>query len=69
MPKLSDQQRSTIKLILRSPDRGEGWRSVSSVLWPMIREGLPADLAELRPEGDAGFIRLTARGQAVADYL
>ena len=69
MSKLSDEQRDLLKLILRSKPRDDGWYSVSKVLWPMVSSGLPDDLAEMKSFEDSGFVRLTERGQAVADYL
>ena len=68
--KLTDQQRDLLRLIQRSPDRGQGWRTVSKVLWPIVKGGLPDDLAEtIETDDGKGSIRLTPRGQAVLDYL
>jgi len=69
--KLTDEQKDLVRLILRSKDDGEGWRRVSKMLWPHVKGKLPADLVEEREAEIGAFtgVRLTARGQAVADYL
>ena len=69
MSKLSNEQRDLLKLILRSKPQDDGWYSVSSQVWPVVSGGLPDDLAETKPFEDGGLLRLTERGQAVADYL
>lgn len=58
-----DQLQPLLKLVLRSPDAGEGWRNVNDKYWKHV-QGLPSDLAEY---GDHK-IRLTAGGEAVAKY-
>ena len=68
MSKLSDEQRGLLRLLLRSAPTVDGWYPVSSMLWPAVSGMLPDDLAEKMPDGDSGFLRLTERGQAVADY-
>lgn len=74
MAKLSDKQRDILHLIMRSDADQERWRHVSNVCWPLIDGTLPDDLVELRPHENGGrvsggHLRLTERGQAVADYI
>lgn len=74
MSKLSDKQRDILRLIMRSDADHERWYHVSNVCWPLVDESLPPDLVELRPHENGGSVsgghlRLTERGQAVADYL
>lgn len=80
---LTEGQRNMIPLILRSPDRGGGWRAVSGILWSLVFEyaRLPDDIAEYadaddppmdvrgEPEGTAGYVRLTEFGEKLAVYL
>lgn len=55
-----------LRLVERSPDRGEGWRSVSLTLWPYISEqcGKFPALFEIEP-GNPGRVRLTGKAEAV----
>ena len=69
MSKLSEQQTTLLRLILRSKIQDDGWYRVSEILWPHIEGKLPDDLAEIKPSEEGGFIRLTERGKAVTDYL
>jgi hypothetical protein len=69
MSKLSDQEKSFILLLQRSPDRGDGWRTVSKMVWPLVTEFTCPELIELAPLGDAGSVRLTDTGNTVAAYL
>lgn len=65
--KLTDSQGTFIRLLQRSPDRGEGWRSVSQTLWKIV-EGFGApDLLEV--DAANRRCRLTDKGLAVAEYL
>lgn len=67
---LTPQQRDLLSLIKRSKPDNEGWYRVSKMLWPLIDGKMPADLVETIPTADiGGRLRLTDRGQAVADYL
>lgn len=61
--------RDLLHLVKRSPMDASGWRKVSVPVWPLV-VGLPSDLVTLEPSPDGGGrLRLTDRGQAVADYL
>jgi hypothetical protein len=67
--KLTDNQAIFIKLLLKSPDRGDGWRSVSTVMWKHTKEKAAEtpDLLEL--DDDGMRVRLTDKGQVIAEYL
>ena len=67
---LDDEHKPLIRLILRSPDVGDGWRNVSQVLRKVITEGI-AEFPELYEVREmAGMqIRLSDRGNVVKDYL
>jgi len=69
MSKLDDKQTNILRLIMRSKVGEDGWYRVSKPVWPLVNGVLPADLAETRAAEEGGYIRLTARGQAVADYF
>lgn len=70
---MSNKQKlkSVIRLIERSPDIGEGWRSVS----PMLMRGLiepfeDQTLIEWEKDGaEGGRVRLTDKGRDVLPYL
>jgi hypothetical protein len=67
---LNEMQVGFIGLVLRSRDDGEGWRKVSKTIWPVVAKvNVPAEILEVRPEGDAGFVRLTEAGQIVVKYV
>lgn len=70
MSRLSDNDLSFIRLIQRSDDRGDGWRSVSSLLWKLV-DGFPhKELIEAeRHEDGTGRVRLSDKGNTVAEYL
>lgn len=69
MTKLDNEQASLLSLILRSPDHGDGWRSVSPVLWNALVPRMNDDLVEKEPATEGGRIRLTERGKIVCDHL
>lgn len=63
-----------MRLILRSPDEGEGWRGVSAMLLNAVRDNaiLHPDLYEFEVTENgpkAGKIRLTKEGVTVAKYV
>lgn len=64
---ISDNSRSFLKLLLRSPDRGDGWRAVSEGVWPLVTGFKEQELLEL--DTDAKRVRLSPSGQTVAEYL
>jgi hypothetical protein len=60
---MTQAQKDFLHLIARSPDRGEGWRSISGVLLPMS-EQIAGQLPELLEfEKDSSRIRLTEKGE------
>ena len=66
---MDDKLRSLLQLVKRSQTDASGWRKVSATVWPLVAN-LPSDLATLEQSPDGGGrMRLTDRGQAVADYL
>lgn len=69
--KISDKQIDFMRLILRSPDRGDGWRSVSETLRKfaagMVEE--EPDLYETRDEDGVFMLRLSERGAVLAAYM
>lgn len=75
--RLSQGDRSTMRLILRSRDEGDGWRRVSPPVWREVVLRMHAqELIELRhPTGDGqhesqwGRVRLSERGRILADYI
>jgi len=70
MSKLSDDDINFIRLVQRSPDRGDGWRSVSALLWRMVEGFARQELIEReRNEDGTGRVRLNERGNIVAEYL
>ncbi len=52
--------------INRSPDRGDGWRSVSETCWPLIESFGTPELIET--DKDNMRVRLTDKGSAVATF-
>jgi hypothetical protein len=71
MSKLTDRETGFIQLILRSPDRGEGWRTVSAAVWPLVVKLTYSrpELIEVDPGESGGRVRLTAQGKTISNYL
>jgi len=63
---LTENQISMLRLIHRSPDIGEGWRQVSSVLWPHVLKQRHPDLTEI--DEPLLRVRITSEGEAVMRY-
>ena len=65
---LTNKQIQTMKLINRSPDKGEGWRTVSSVCWPLLKD-VPDELIEKeRFEDGSGRVRFSHEGQTIMNF-
>lgn len=67
MSKLADTEVNFLKLIIRSTDRGDGWRQVSTLLWRLVHEFKPKELIEI--DYDKLRVRLSERGKIVVEYL
>ena len=66
---LSDRQKSFVELLKRSPDTGDGWRSVSPVLASMAAQQAEASPELFEYDSEGSRIRFTAEGAVVARYL
>jgi len=66
MMKLTDRENEFLKLLLRSPDIGEGWRNVSQTVWPLVDAFQHKDLIETK---DGNKVRLSERGLVLVDYV
>jgi hypothetical protein len=62
-----------LQLLLRTPDTGDGWRKVSSMLSSVATDEIakaPELFETQHTEGEDGFlVRLTPEGQIVSRYL
>lgn len=68
--KLPERDLNVLRLILRSPDRGDGWRSVSAVCWPFIRDFEHGELIEgVQNDDGSGVVRLSERGAILGAYI
>ena len=69
--KLTDDDTGFIKLILRSSDRGDGWRTVCSLLWRLVDKFPHKELIEAQEDmrDGGGIVRLSDKGKVVAEYL
>lgn len=67
MTNATKAQLDTIKLIQRSPDRGDGWRSCSRVLFDGLISIMPDELVEKDEEGLR--VRLTKDGETLAAWM
>lgn len=60
---MTEDQKGFLRLIERSPDRGDGWRSISEVLLPVC-EKVAGQLPELLEfERENSRIRFTEKGE------
>lgn len=67
---MSDRAKQFLRLLLRSPDRGDGWRLVSKMVWPLVQDFEHPELIEFIQDPDGtNRVRLTERGKIVADYV
>jgi hypothetical protein len=65
--KATELQIDVLKLILRSPDRGNGWRSCAPVLFEKLIKDMPDELVE--KDADGLRARLTDDGEALAEWM
>lgn len=63
---ICQQDKNFLRLIERSPDCGDGWRSVSAVVWPLVEQFETPELIEIDKPGMR--VRPTESGQAVIDF-
>lgn len=61
---ITKEQLSIIKLIVRSPDQGDGWRKCL----PEIFEKIIAPMTDALVEKNPPMVRLTAAGQTIAEW-
>jgi hypothetical protein len=68
--KLSSGQRNIMRLVVKGAD-AEGWAPVGKPLVPLVKQELPAALAELEMVGDDGRarVRLTPEGRRVYEAM
>jgi hypothetical protein len=64
MAMMTRQDQDFLKLLLRSPDRGDGWRSVSEACWQLVDSFENKRLLEIDKEQMR--VRLTDDGELVA---
>lgn len=68
--RLTQPERDLLRLVQRSDDAGDGWRSVSAPLWKAVEAHSRRELLELEPSsGGGGRVRLTGRALIVLEYL
>lgn len=67
--RLTNSQENFLRLILRSPDIGEGWRRFSKQVWPLIENFGRKEMLEVDGTKEGGKIRLSERGLVVCDYI
>jgi len=65
--KLTNEQRKVLQLVLRSPDRGEGWRTCSQAAFDNLVMPMPDELFE--KDAEQRRVRLTEKGNAIAEWM
>ena len=63
---ITEYQKNMLRLIVRSPDTGNGWRPVSNYLWNLVLEQAHPDLTELDHENKR--VRLSPEGITEMKY-
>lgn len=68
---LEDLHIDFIRLVMRSPDVGEGWRTVSKTLrkWAEDTVAKRPEIYEIKADGNTLMLRLSERGKVLADYV
>lgn len=66
MAEITHKQADFLRLLLRSPDCGDGWRKVSTMCWFLVRNFPHQELIETK---DENMVRLSESGKTVVEYL
>lgn len=67
---LKQAEKDLLRLVERSPDAGDGWRTVSPLLWSAVHKNSRPELLELEPHsGGGGRVRFTPRAKIALDYI
>ena len=64
--KLTAAQKDTLQLLMRSPDRGDGWRSCSGIVFEKLILPMPDELVEKDMVNK--FVRLTDEGSTLVEW-
>ncbi len=64
---MNDADKEFLRLLLRSPDEGDGWRSFSKTLWPLVSMFESPDLLEIDKPGMRG--RLTEDAKSIVPLM
>ena len=64
---LTDHDRDFLRLLARSPDRGDGWRYISDACWLLVEQFEAKELLEI--DNDFRRVRLTTKGQNVVKFV
>ena len=64
--KIKDKDVAFLKLLLRSPDVGDGWRNVSAMIWPLVAAFPHPELIRMR---NGNQVKLSGRGLTLVDYI
>lgn len=66
---ISDKSKSVLELIMRSPDRGNGVRTVSATCMSLLTDLPEQELIELSIDDDgSGTVKLTEKGEIAVMY-
>lgn len=59
-----------LRLLQKSPDRGDGWKYVSLSVFHLVEKFKYPELLEVdRHENGGGMVRLSERGKIVVEYV
>ncbi len=64
MSKLNDEQKSFMRLFVRSPKNEDGWAAVSDILWPWVEKTAMPEMFEIGEQK----IRLTEAGKIITEF-
>jgi hypothetical protein len=64
--KITTQEKETIRLLMRTEDRGEGWRQCATKIYENLFSVMPDELVE--KDAELLRVRLTPAGEAVAKW-